>query len=242
MTISFTHTIVSEALSRTHEQSCAAYMDALADGLRNVEPNFATDAYRKAFRERATDRDWFSSLLASNLYMEGYSAGRLKQYSGVVTDDLLRRDLSRHAVDEARHSRQFHELLFLTFPHLDTVALRLEAEENVVNLDTVTPCPPDYPAPSAEEVLHSLILLNLFEIKALFLGNFLKPFVEAHAPAAHKDEARTIISTIAADECHHIAYTARHLTALVRSHGRDEVAELISGFIEQMNSSDDFHF
>lgn len=236
-----THDVVRGALAGSARWDGGAYLDVLSCALNDARPNFETTRYRDTFREQAVDRDWFASLLASNLYMEGYSAGRLLQYAGVVSDPALARDLARHAHDEARHSRQFHDLIFMVFPHLDTPMLRDEAAANVVDLDAIIPCPADYPAPPPDELLNSLILMNLFEIKALYLGNFLKPFVRAHAPEAHATAAESIIGGIASDECHHIAYTARHIDAFVRERGRDEVAALMSGFIEQMNGSDDFH-
>ena len=242
MAAGLTRKVICEALSGAASWDGGGYLDALTRALDDALPNFETPRYQGAFREQAVDRDWFASLLASNLYMEGYSAGRLKQYSGVISGDgTLQRDLARHAHDEARHSLQFYDLLFLVFPHLDTPTLRREAKANVVDLDAITPCPADYPAPSSDELLNSLILMNLFEIKALYLGNYLRPFVRAHAPAAQAREAEAIICGIAGDECHHIAYTARHIDAYVRELGADAVASLMSGFIEQMNGSDDFH-
>ena len=241
MTVGLTRNVVREALSGTACWDGGGYLDALTRALDDARPNFETPRYHAAFREQAVDRDWFASLLASNLYMEGYSAGRLLQYSGVVGDRALQRDLARHARDEARHSRQFYDLIFLVFPHLDTPALRADANANVVDLDAIIPCPADYPAPPPDELLNSLILMNLFEIKALYLGNYLKPFVRAHTPTADARVAEAIIGGIAGDECHHIAYTARHIDAYVRERGTADVASLMSGFIEQMNGSDDFH-
>ena len=234
--------LVLEAQRDTAGWDGGAYKDLLVQGLRSARPNFETDAYRRSFREHAVDRRRFASVLASNLYMEGYSAGRLKQYAGTMRDGSLRRDLMRHAQDEARHSRHFLDLLFLVFPDLDTPTFRQEAESNVIDLDAVSPCPLDYPAPSSEELLNSLILMNLFEVKALFLANYLKPFAQAHAPVESAQSVRSIVEGIAQDERHHIAYTSRHIDAHVREMGSGGVADLISGFIELMNGSDDFHF
>jgi hypothetical protein len=237
-----TYDRVLDALSSTTRWGGGDYVAALECALSNARPNFETFEYRESFRQRAVNRDWFASLLASNLYMEGYSAGRLKQYAGVISDSGFQRDLMRHARDEARHSREFFNLLFLVFPHLDTEGLRAEAESNVIDFDSVTPCPADYPAPSDEELLNSLILMNLFEIKALFLGSFIKPFVIAHAPREDAECAGGIVSGIVRDECYHIAYTAKHIDAFARRLGVRYVADTMASFVDLMNGSDDYHF
>ena len=240
MTISTTSAVVGGALSDIGWDG-GAYLDVLNVALCDVRPSFETERFRRAFRDQAIDRDWFASLLASNLYMEGYSAGRLKQYAGVVGDGPLQRDLARHAQDEARHSRQFYDLIFLVFPHLDDPTLRAEAEANVVDLNEITDCPAGYPTPPEDELVNSLILMNLFEIKALYLGNYLKPFIAAHAPVAHAPAACAMIERIAGDECHHIAYTARHLDRFIRQRGPTGIASLMSGFLEQMNHLEEYH-
>ena len=218
-----------------------SYLEFLTRALSSVRPNFETDRYRQAYREQAIDRAWFTSLLASNLYMEGYSAGRLQQYAGVVGDVSLANDLIRHANDEAHHSRLFLDLIFLVFPDLDTVDFRRQAEANVVDLGTISPCPADYPTPGSEELLNSLVLMNLFEIKALHLVRYLKPFIRAYVPAKHAREAIGIVDSIARDECHHIAYTAKHIESFIADVGKDAITELMTGFIEQMNLVDEFH-
>ncbi len=242
MSHNLTRDVVSDAFASVAKWSGGDYVTALDLALKQVRPNFETKAYESAFRENAVDQQQFASLLGSNLYMEGYSAGRLKQYAGVIENPQLKRDLFRHAADEARHSRQFFELLCLVFPDLVQGVVKEEAERNVIDLDAVSECPRGYPAPPEEEVLNSLILMNLFEIKALILGNMIKPFAVAHAPQANAQQAGAIVTTIARDECHHIAYTARHIDRFIKLQGPAPVAATMAGFIEMMNGSDDFHF
>jgi hypothetical protein len=238
---SLTCNVVRDAFASVAKWSGGGYVTALDLALNQVRPNFETHAYETAFRQNALDQQQFASLLASNLYMEGYSAGRLKQYAGVVDNPQLKSDLFRHAADEARHSRQFFELICLVFPKLVQGAVKDEAERNVIDLDAVSACPAGYPAPPAEEVLNSLILMNLFEIKALILGNMIKPFAVAHAPRSNADQAEAIVTNIARDECHHIAYTARHIDRFIGQQGPVAIAETMAGFIEMMNGSDDFY-
>ncbi|MBS0505248.1 MAG: hypothetical protein JSS55_15925 [Proteobacteria bacterium] len=240
MSVSLTCDLVAQTLTDTVRWDGRRYLIALGQALGEVPPDFEGAGYRAAFRERAVNRQWFASLLASNAYMEGYSAGRLQQYAGVVGSDALKRDLKRHAADEARHSRSFAGLIFQIFPHLDSAWLRQEAEAHVVDLTLITPCPADYPTPTDDEILNSLILMNLFEIKALYLGNYLKPFAAAHAPAEAAEVVQESVARIAQDECYHIAYTARHIDTLLDRFGLDDVASRIAGFVEMMNKAEDY--
>lgn len=228
-------------------QSCSGwdggrYLEVLGLALDRVRPNFESEAFRDAFRQQAIDRPWFASLLASNLYMEGYSAGRLQQYGQVIGEQRLAAHLQRHAEDEARHSRLFHELLFATFPELlQDEGFRGEADDNVVDLASVSRCPPDYPVPAQEEVFNSLVLMNLYEVKAAFLGNYLLPFACAHAPAASADRVGSVLRSILQDEGHHITYTAKHLDQRIAEWGFDAAVETVAGFIELMNMDTSYH-
>ncbi len=82
--------------------------------------------------------------------------------------------------------------------------------------------------------------MNLFEIKALYLGNFLKPFEAAHSPVESAQTVQESVARIARDECYHIAYTARHIDTLLDSFGLNDVTLRIAGFVEMMNKAEDY--
>jgi hypothetical protein len=204
----FVARLTASTLALIDQRKRPLFLMLLDAAFADVPPAYASAWFGDLFRKRAREADWVASLLASDSYMEGYSAGRLWQYSGIQSDRRLGNSLRRHAMDEARHSKMFTSVLFKTFPNIESEPLRTEMATNTPDLATHPTYPTDYPAPGEEELLNSMIMVNLFEIKALVLGKLFRPVVTAYAPEDAKIAVDGMMSAILEDEGHHIAYSA----------------------------------
>jgi hypothetical protein len=227
--------LAATAVARVDQTPRTHYLALLDDAFVAAPPHYATQGFGDLFRKCGSDPSWLASLLASDSYMEGYSGRRLWQYAGLLQDQILAQRMRKHAMDEVRHSKIFARTLIKTFPVLASDELRGDLARNVPDLRTVPTRAPDDPVPSAEEVLTSLILVNLFEVKALVLGLLIEPLVIAHSPECNKAVLRKMLDTVIADEARHIAYTAEFIESACVNGQRDFVRNALRDFQNTLN-------
>lgn len=217
---------------------------ALLDDVCDAEPPaYAQSNFGDVFRLRGRDASWIASLLASDSYMEGYSAGRLWQYASSLSDPILANSIRRHARDEAKHSRMFTASVFKTFPTLDDPALRASLESNSPDLENLETGRHLLDEPTDEELLNSMMLINLYEIKALVLCKLTKPVVIAHAAEESGRSLGQLFSAIEEDECRHISYSARYIEQAVDRFGSNYLRESLISFQNSLNriTRDELH-
>lgn len=187
------------------------YEQALQRACSCVPPPYSMQWFGETFRHKGRDASWFAGLLVSDAHMEGYSAGRLWQYAERIADPGLSEGMLRHARDEAKHSQLFGRVVVDVFPQLQSAELSGQLASFVpqfpVAAGTLTE------APAFEELLNSLILINLYEIKALVLGQLLLPLALAHAPEANKKRVSKMLEGILRDEVYHVRYSADFIEA-----------------------------
>lgn len=232
---SFVGRLTASALGNIDQKDRNHYLSLMDDAFIAAPPVYGEKWFGDMFRTLGRNADWVASLMASDSYMEGYSAGRLWQYAGVLDDAPLSQAMLRHADDEARHSRIFTKTLFKTFPSLQTPALHDELSRNAPDLAHHPSYPDDFPCPSEEEILNSMILINLFEIKALVLGKLMQPLAVAHAPEGNKRVVERMLGAIVGDEAHHIRYSADVIEQACRQGHRDFVATALRDFQQTLN-------
>jgi hypothetical protein len=207
----------------------------LDDAFVTIPPAYQDEWFGNLFRGHGRDPSWLASLLASDSYMEGYSARRLWQYAATLPDPELARRMRKHATDEARHSKIFSRATLKTFPTLEAPEIRVQLDGNAPNLKAEQLYLEAGWWPSEEEILTSMILVNLFEIKALVLGLMTKPLVIAHAPEANRTILRKMFDAIIRDEADHIDYSADYLERACRSGKRGLVGAALREFTGTMN-------
>lgn len=195
-----------------------------------VPPVYAQSDFGNVFRLRSRDASWVASLLASDSYMEGYSASRLWQYASSLSDQVVADSIRRHARDEAKHSRMFAASVFKAFPTLEDPDLRVSLESNTPELSDVQVGAHLLDVPSQEELLNSMMLVNLFEIKALVLCKLMKPVVLAHAPDGNRQVLDRLFNAIERDECQHIRYSASFLEQASSAFGGAHIKEALISF------------
>lgn len=226
---------MATAITRVDTTSRVHYLDLLDEALLAAPPHYTTQWFGDLFRKCGRDASWLASLLASDSYMEGYSGKRLWQYAGLLQDQKLAQRMQEHAMDEVRHSKIFARALIKTFPVLASDELRNDLARNAPTLGTVPTRTLDDPVPDAEEVLTSLILINLFEIKALVLGMLMKPLVIAHSPECNRTVLRKMLDTVIADEACHISYSADFIESACLNGHRDLVRDALRDFQNTLN-------
>lgn len=220
----FVATLATSSMRAVDGRDRPHYCELIEAALASEPPTYATQRFADLFRLRGRDASWLASLLASDSYMEGYSAGRLWQYAASLGDAALAEAMRRHARDEAKHSRMFSAAVLRTFPSLDCEDLSRELYANAPDLDHLDVAAFALDTPSDDELLNSILLINLFEIKALLLGLMTKPLIVAHAPQDRRGALGRMMDTILGDEARHILYSADFLEAKCRHGQRAEVA------------------
>lgn len=213
-----------------------SYFASIETALAEEPAVYATERFGELFRLRGRDASWLCSLLASDSYMEGYSAGRLWTYAASLEDAKLGRAMRIHAKDEAKHSRMFSVALLRAFPAIASEALKRDLYANAPNLDRLDVSEFSLETPRDDELLSSMLLINLFEIKALVLGLMTKPLLLAHAPADRRDALARMMDTIIRDEAHHILYTADYLEARCGAGEQTAVASGLRDFQATLNT------
>ncbi|MHC5131828.1 hypothetical protein ACYSTU_11850 [Pseudomonas glycinis] len=209
------------------------YEQALRNACSSVPPPYGMKWFGEEFRIKGRDASWFGGLLISDAHMEGYSAGRLWQYGERISDKALSEGMLRHARDEAKHSKLFGKILVEVFPQVQSA----ELSEKLRSFVPLFPVPNGalIEPPGFEELLNSLILINLYEIKALVLGRLLSPLALAHAPEMNRLKISKMLGCILNDEAHHVKYSADFIEAACAAGYHDYVCSAFEEFQKTLN-------
>lgn len=224
------------ALEKHNYGELSIYQDLLS-GIYNTHiPPYGEQIFQREYFRMIRDPGWFASLLVSDADIEGYSAGRLWTYASTVPDTHFAKEIQRHALDEARHSKLFSRMVLRLFPSLDEKDLREK-------LDAMSPeLPPDTPEASEEsrrgsfeEILNSAILLNIYEVKALVMLELLRPALLAYCEPSDQSWGKRVMSVLVADEARHIGYTARFINAAAANGYRSYISDAMEDFQRALN-------
>ena len=88
--------------------------------------------------------------------------------------------------------------------------------------------------PLDEDLFHSLVLINLFEIKALFLQKLLAPMLYAYSDGS-RSKALRVMESITADEIRHIRYTGALINDGCPEISPLQMLEMIADFQRMLN-------
>ncbi len=215
-------------------QALPFYRQALQSACRFAPPPYGQRAFGEAFRRSARDPSWFAPELVSNVDLEGYSAAQLWSYAGSVDAALAAQKMRAHARDEAAHSRLFARLTFTLFPHLDRPENRLRLASMAPDFSRATPLASQ--RRTFDELLDSLLLINLHEVKALLLQRLLRPLLSAYAAPESRQGVLRIADRLLWDEVEHIRYTAQLIERAADEGYRDYITEAMADFQEVLSA------
>lgn len=210
---------------------------ALENALETNPPPYGESWFGEKYRFMVRNPSWFASLLVSDVDLEGYSAKQLWAYANTVSHIEFAKGLQKHAIDEARHSRMFANLLFTVFPKLKTEELcwKLNEMSPRLKISEATFGATDAAERPFEELLNSAILISLHEIKALILEQFLCPTLTAYSPLAQHRKIAILTNQLISDEIQHIRYSAEFIEAAALKH-HEYIFEAVADFQRVINS------
>lgn len=233
----FISEFVIENLQVGKSRSLQQYCTFLRNSCETNPPPYGEHWFGKEYRRMARNPSWFANLLISDADLEGYSSKQLWIYANSVNDSKMSKDLKRHAIDEARHSKIFGKILFLIFPEIATDELREKLNEMSpsLSLNGIETSELNTVSVSYKETLNSLILINLFEIKALLLQRLLQPTLFAYGNSELNPKIQRSTNSLIADEIRHISYTAEYLEAAASIGYSDYIYSAMSDFQKYLN-------
>ena len=212
------------------------YDKILSGSFDLTPPPYGKKYFSKEYFRMARNSGWFAGLLISDADIEGYSAGRLWDYTYGVEDQKFKEGMRAHALDEARHSRLFTRMLFRLFPELETEkrsAEMLKMAPDLKPLQKIQTASKDFF--TFEEVLNSAILINLYEIKALIMLKLLGPTLTAYCDSSEKTWAKQVTSALIKDEARHIGYTADFIEKACNRGYKNYVSDAVEEFQKALN-------
>lgn len=232
---SFVGQLALESISTISRDERPYYDHAIKYASETCPPPYGMHWFGDEFRRLGRNNTWLANLLVSDSDMEGYSAGRLWQYAQTIQDSATAHGMQVHAKDEAIHSKIFAKMLYLAFPSVKSEELTTQLAGYSPELKKFIDPSIELPPPSYEELLNSMILVNLYEIKALVLGKLLTPLVLAHTPAESRSLVQKMMKRILADEAKHILYSADYIETACREGYGDFVLSAIKEFQGTLN-------
>lgn len=209
--------------SKLAKENLDNYSKAFRAACSSNPPPYAKAWYGQLFRELACNPEWFANLLVANAHMEGYSSKQIWDYSQSIADAELANNIRLHALDEARHSKIFPKMLNLTFPEALDEELSFKLKQLSPDLmqwhSSGVASVSNTPLMTEQQVLNTLIQINIFETQALLLQYLLRPPLLAHSSSDVHSRLLRFCSSLIADEIKHIKYTALYIErAMLRGH------------------------
>lgn len=228
--------LVMGELGRAGAPPLEAYSHALRRAARAAAPIYGTARFGRSFRARACDPRWFAGLLVSDADLEGYSAQQLWRYADTLPAEHaeIAAAIRRHAADESRHARVFGNLALTVFPSLDCAELRSRLQAMAPDLGRELRLESGDARP-LDELLSTLVLINLFEIKALILVRLLAPVALAYCPEPRRGKVAAMTRALVADELRHIGYTAAFLDRAARAGHAAFIGDAMADFQATLN-------
>ena len=97
-------------------ESLPFYETALTNACKFAPPPYGKRAYGDTYRSIAVNPHWMAESLINSAEREGDGATRLWNLAASTSEDLYRKQVKRHSIDESHHSAWYLRLLDLTFP------------------------------------------------------------------------------------------------------------------------------
>lgn len=226
-----------QELEKHEQQNLKVYYSALNHACISNPPPYGKAWFGEEYRRMAKDPSWFANLIISDVDLEGYSAKQLWNYAESISEPELSHDLRIHAVDESRHSRIFSNVLFWIFPTLANESLnsQLDAMSPKLNITDISKKSSEHNLMSYHEILNSLILVNLFEIKALVLQRLLQPTLFAYSTSNIIPKLQRVTNSLINDELRHIRYTAHYIEKAANEGYGDYIHTAMEDFQKYLN-------
>jgi hypothetical protein len=213
------------------------YQKALVIACAAFPPPFGSKGYGDLYRSSASDPNWVALSLIAAAQSEGEGARHLWDMAACTPDSEVARQMQRHAIDEARHSRGYVTLLGLIFPEAvdEEVQVRLRRlspgyNENSI-LSPTKGSPYAYPA-----TVDELIQMNIAEIRTRIYHHLQRHvLLDRYCGTEQRPRVRQILDWLLTDETRHIAYTASLIERDAQALGSERVIELMKERVKDFN-------
>jgi len=194
---------------RDPRAACPRYFEGLKRAIADDPPPFGQDAYGEVYREASADAQWLAISLMTNAEREGDGAGRLWSLAACSTDEAVRRQLKRHAIDESHHALAYLSLLDLVFPGIVEPAFRAQLDGLSPRYGTgQRPMPVEGSPYAHAPSLDDYVQMNIAEIRTTIHHGLQRAAIASHCPPANLPRATRILDSLLRDELNHVAYTA----------------------------------
>lgn len=205
-------TVIAE-LNHIEAGKYPLYENILTHALDANSPIFTKDSFSNAYRELASDAEWFANHLVANSCLEGYGSQQIWHFSNKLDNDEYAKKVRQHALDESRHSTMFISILNLTYPELKI------DEKTQKRIDEMQPKFTTFNHPEINKVskeerffelesINELVQVHITEIRALVLQYMVREALIFHAPEKNRERLMMFSNSLIKDEVKHIKYSA----------------------------------
>ena len=177
------------------------------------------------------------AVLLAAAQSEGEGARHLWDMAACTPDADVTRQMQRHAIDEARHSRGYVTLLGLIFPEAVNEEVRTRLRVLSPDYTEKSPLVPTagslyaYPA-----TVDELIQMNIAEIRTRIYHLLQRPVLLDHyCKANQRPRVRQILGWLLIEETRHIAYTACLIERAAQALGSEQIMELMQERVQDFN-------
>ena len=221
---------------RQHAQhDLPLYSSALRNAFLKIDPVFVREDYAKFFFHCAsTVPGWIQRVVLANGKGESEGSERLlRLWQGIDYNDGVAREVMAHARDESRHARMFVHITQAAFP---SFVAEDELHRFANSLPDVRTMEPSKAAAIPENhLIDHLVQMNIGEIRTRLHMHLFAPIVCYLAPEENKPLLRNAFGVLAADEMHHIGYTARLMEAWAENGNAQLIEKLYLGRLNTFN-------
>jgi hypothetical protein len=194
---------------RDPDAVCSRYFEGLKKSIAENPPPYGDNAYGELYREASADAQWLAISLMTNAEREGDGAGRLWSLAACSTDEPVRQQLKRHAIDESHHALAYLSLLDLVFPGIVAPAFRTQLDELSPRYSMGQAPRPVEGSPYAHAPsLDDFVQMNIAEIRTTIHHSLQRAAIARHCPPVNLPRATRILDSLLRDELNHVAYTA----------------------------------
>jgi hypothetical protein len=223
-----------DALKEERTESLEQYAVSLCAACKAYPPPFGMAWYGQKYRKVARDPMWLAQSLIANASKEGEGSQKLWELAGRTGKHEISEQIRRHAIDEARHARQYIAMLDIAFPNAADEELRLKLYSLSPGY-TVKDQPPKMPSASEPDVLDELIQMNIGEIRTRIHQLLLRPVILAHCSPTGRDKLTRVLDSLLKDETRHIEYTARLIEQAIVQGNDDFVYQTMHKRLAEFN-------
>ena len=205
------------------------YAESLRSAFANFSPVFTQEHYADFYLACASqDPAWIPSNVLANARKESDGSRLLYELWRRVRDNLLLEDdIMLHIRDEIRHSKLFISLAELAYPDIAGQPFVTQLRKELFALDSAE-ISKDTAILTEAHIVDHLVQMNLGEIRTRVHISLIAPLISAFTPEMNRPKVQKLLASLVDDETSHIAYTAKHLEAMLPGIGSEAMNQLFT--------------